>query len=126
MARHNDLGKWGEQIAYELLVTKGYAIVDRNWHAGNLEIDIIAMKGSRIVFVEVKTRSGDIDEAFRAVDRRRVIRMVRAADSFVKSYNIPHEIQFDVILIAGQPDHERKPVIEHIEDAFLPPLRTIR
>lgn len=126
MARHNDLGKWGEQVAFELLVTKGYAIVDRNWHAGNLEIDIIAMKGDRIVFVEVKTRSGDIDEAFRAVDRRRVMRMVRAADSYVRAYNIPHEIQFDVILIAGTPLDHTPLQIEHIEDAFFAPLRTIR
>ena len=80
MARHNDLGKWGEQLAADLLVTKGYAIAERNWRAGNMEIDIVAMKGARIVFVEVKTRSdGGFDPAD-AVDRRRVMRMVRAAD----------------------------------------------
>lgn len=126
MARHNDLGKWGEQLARDLLVTKGCAIVEQNWHSGDKEIDLIAMKGSRIIFVEVKTRSASIDDAFRAVDRRRMMRMVRSADNYVKSYNIPHEIQFDIILIAGTPDSGRPPVVEHIEDAFLPPLRTIR
>lgn len=126
MARHNDLGKWGEQVARDLLVTKGYAIVEQNWRAGDREVDIIAMKGDRIIFVEVKTRSGGIDEAFRAIDRRRMMRMVRSADTYVKTYGIPHEVQFDVVLVAGSPISGQPPVVEHIEDAFLPPLRTFR
>ena len=56
MARHNDIGKWGENIACDILVGKGYAIIERNWRLNHLEIDIIASKGSRIVFAEVKTR----------------------------------------------------------------------
>lgn len=125
MARHNELGKWGEQLAVDLLVTKGYAIVERNWRSGNMEIDIIAMKGSRIVFVEVKTRSSDFVDPADAVDRRRVMRMVRAANSYVRAGNIPHEVQFDVILIVGVPEGDA-PRIEHIEDAFVAPLRTVR
>lgn len=126
MAQHNNLGKWGEQLAADLLVTKGYAIAARNWRAGNLEIDIVAMKGSRIVFVEVKTRMGDFDEALRAIDRRREMRMVRAANSYVKAFNLPHEVQFDVVIVVGDPMGGTLPRIEHIEDAFLPPLRTVR
>ena len=99
MARHNELGKWGEQLAVDLLVTKGYAIVERNWRAGNLEVDIVAMKDNRIVFVEVKTRSSEFVDPLDAIDRRRVSRIVRAANSYVKAYNIPHEVQFDVIII---------------------------
>lgn len=126
MARHNDLGKWGEQLAADLLVTKGYAIAERNWRAGNMEIDIVAMKGARIVFVEVKTRSDSGFDPADAVDRRRVMRMVRAADSYVRSHGIPHEVQFDVVFVVGSPLGDVPPRIEHIEDAFLPPLRTIR
>lgn len=126
MALHNDLGKWGEQLAVDLLVTKGYAIAERNWRAGNMEIDIVAMKGARIVFVEVKTRSDNGFDPADAVDRRRVMRMVRAADSYVRSHGIPHEVQFDVVFVVGSPLGDVPPRIEHIEDAFLPPLRTIR
>lgn len=126
MARHNELGKWGEQLAVDLLVTKGYAIVERNWRAGNLEVDIVAMKDNRIVFVEVKTRSSEFVDPLDAIDRRRVSRIVRAANSYVKAYNIPHEVQFDVIIIIGTPEGGDSPQIEHIPDAFLPPLRTIR
>lgn len=126
MARHNELGKWGEQLAVDLLVTKGYAIVERNWRAGNLEVDIVAMKDNRIVFVEVKTRSSGFVDPLDAIDRRRVSRIVRAANSYVKAYNIPHEVQFDVIIIIGTPESGNMPQVEHIPDAFLPPLRTIR
>ncbi len=126
MARHNELGKWGEQLAVDLLVTKGYAIVERNWRAGNLEVDIVAMKDNRIVFVEVKTRSSGFVDPLDAIDRRRVSRIVRAANSYVKAYNIPHEVQFDIIIIIGAPEGGDSPQIEHIPDAFLPPLRTIR
>ena len=126
MARHNELGKWGEQLAVDLLVTKGYAIVERNWRAGNLEVDIVAMKDNRIVFVEVKTRSSEFVDPLDAIDRRRVSRIVRAANSYVKAYNIPHEVQFDVIIIIGTPGSGNMPQVEHIPDAFLPPLRTIR
>ena len=126
MARHNELGKWGEQLAVDLLVTKGYAIVERNWRAGNLEVDIVAMKDNRIVFVEVKTRSSEFVDPLDAIDRRRVSRIVKAANSYVKAYNIPHEVQFDVIIIIGTPESGNMPQVEHIPDAFLPPLRTIR
>ena len=126
MARHNELGKWGEQLAVDLLVTKGYAIVERNWRAGNLEVDIVAMKDNRIVFVEVKTRSSEFVDPLDAIDRRRVSRIVRAANSYVKAYNIPHEVQFDIIIIIGTPESGNMPQVEHIPDAFLPPLRTIR
>ena len=126
MAAHNELGKWGEHLAVDLLVTKGYAIVERNWRAGNLEVDIVAMKDNRIVFVEVKTRSSGFVDPLDAIDRRRVSRIVRAANSYVKAYNIPHEVQFDIIIIIGAPEGGDSPQIEHIPDAFLPPLRTIR
>ena len=54
MARHNSLGKWGEEMVVEHLVKEGYAIVERNWRSNHHEIDIIATKGDMVAFVEVK------------------------------------------------------------------------
>ncbi len=123
MARHNDIGKWGEEIACEKLITEGYAICERNWHMRHYEIDIIAMKGNRIVFVEVKTRSDDYVDPRQSIDRKKIIHMTRSANIYIKTYNIPHEPQFDIILIVGSPDSGYK--LEHIADAFMPPLITI-
>ena len=57
MAWHNDIGRWGEDVAANLLVQKGYKIEARNWKEGKLEVDIIAADSHNIVFVEVKTRA---------------------------------------------------------------------
>ena len=54
MARHNTLGKIGEDAACSYLAAKGYAIMERNARVGHLEIDIVAMVGPRLVCAEVK------------------------------------------------------------------------
>ena len=123
MARHNALGKWGEDIAVSLLASKGYAILETNWRMGNYEIDIIAMNDNHIVFVEVKTRSNPDDDPAEAVDARRVRRLSRGAHLFLTTYDYPHEYRFDIIAINGT---QEKYTIEHIEDAFMPPLTSFR
>jgi|MucameStandDraft_1065616.scaffolds.fasta_scaffold02942_5 putative endonuclease len=119
MAGHNITGAWGEQVAHDHLVAKGYAIHGRNWRSGHYEIDIIAIKGNRIIFVEVKTRSRHFTDPAEAVDRRKMMRLARAADSYIQAYDIPHHWQFDIITVIGVPGNCQ---IEHIPDAFIPPL----
>ena len=55
-AAHIQLGRKGEKYAAEMLKSKGFSIICRNWRAGSGEIDIIARDGRTIVFTEVKTR----------------------------------------------------------------------
>ena len=55
-SRH-EVGAWGEQIAYNYLKERGYQIIARHWTHRIGEIDIVAQKDRRIVFVEVKTRT---------------------------------------------------------------------
>lgn len=50
------LGAWGEQRAAEELVRAGLRIIDRNWRCALGEIDIVAIDGTDLVVVEVKTR----------------------------------------------------------------------
>ena len=56
MAKHNELGKLGEELAVQFLVDKGYEILEKNWRNKHKEIDIVAKDGSELVIVEVKTR----------------------------------------------------------------------
>ena len=122
MARHNQLGKWGEDLACDLLVADGWAIAERNWRLGHPEIDIIAMNTNTIVFAEVKTRA-DIDEdPFEAIDRRKISNMVRAADAYLAMHpDLRQNPRFDLFGISGTPDNHR---LEHLPDAFDPPLRS--
>lgn len=123
MAFHNQVGNWGEQIARDYLVSRGYAIVAQNERIGNIEIDIIAMKDDRIIFVEVKTRSTHFVDPLEAIDQRKMARLAKAADLYVRSMEIPHDPQIDLIAVIGAKDAPRDTItVEHIPDAFLPPL----
>ena len=114
MAGHNITGAWGEQVAHDHLVAKGYAIHGRNWRSGHYEIDIIAIKGNRIIFVEVKTRSRHFTDPAEAVDRRKMMRLARAADSYIQAYDIPHHWQFDIITVIGVPEIGRASCRERV------------
>lgn len=123
MAAHNELGKWGEETATNLLRGKGYTIVERDWHSGHRDIDIIAKTpdGATIVFVEVKTRSNDdITRPTDAVDIKKIRRIARSANHYVKLHNIDDLLRFDIIAIVGNQQHIKS--IEHIENAFYPAL----
>jgi len=121
MAKHNDTGHWGEDIAADYLIERGYAIVERNWHAGKYELDIIAMKDDIIVIAEVKTRSDKNDDPLESIDNRKILNIVHAADAFIKRYGYPHQIRFDLFAIAGTRDDYS---FEYLPDAFYPPLKT--
>jgi putative endonuclease len=54
--KNSELGKIGEDIATIYLQDIGYEILGRNWRFKRVELDIIAQKGSTLVFCEVKTR----------------------------------------------------------------------
>jgi putative endonuclease len=71
MDERKDLGKAGEQMAVDLLVSKGFVILDRNWHFSHKEIDIIARDRNDIVVVEVKTRNAPVRELNRPSAGRR-------------------------------------------------------
>lgn len=118
--QQKNLGKLGEDIAVNFLQEKGYSILHRNWHYGHKEIDIIAMDNQMLVIVEVKARASSFwEEPKEAVRRRKQKRIIDAADAFVQNYNNNVEVRFDVVSIII---NEKKPIIEHIEDAFYPTL----
>ena len=58
MNRNQSLGKWGENIAANYLIQKGYQVLFRNWRSTYGELDLIACKDNVISIVEVKTRRG--------------------------------------------------------------------
>ena len=56
MAAHNELGKWGEELAAKYLEDQGYEILDRDWKSGHHDLDIIARSEEALAIIEVKTR----------------------------------------------------------------------
>ena len=123
MARHNELGKWGEDLAEEYLIKKGYTICERDWHLGKRDLDIIAYTEDTltIVFVEVKTRRwDDVMDPTDAVNIQKIRSIGFCANAYIKEFNIDLDMRFDIITIVGDASSEIK--INHIEDAFNPCL----
>ena len=118
MAQHNELGKLGEELACRYLIGKGYKILERNWRNKHKEIDIIAMDGKELVIVEVKTRrNDDFGEPFLSVTRQKQRLLISAANSYIFRKGLDVSTRFDIVSIVFKDD---EPVLDHIEDAFLP------
>lgn len=94
------LGERGEQIAASFLTDKGYRIVARNWRSSRHgEIDIIAWQGDTLVFIEVKTRSGErFGSPFEAITARKVHRLRRLIGLWLASHSIsPARVRLDAV-----------------------------
>lgn len=118
MAKHNELGKQGEDIAVQYLTDKGYEILERNWRNIHKEVDIIAKDGQFLVFVEVKARrSNEYGEPDLAVTKRKQRMLIAAANAYITRNKLDVETRFDIISIIFK---DGESVIDHIEDAFLP------
>jgi putative endonuclease len=117
-AQHLALGAEGEARAADHLRRRGYRIVARNVRAGGVEIDLIARRGSLIVFVEVKTRrSRSLGPPEQAVDGRKRARLVRGAAAWLHSHpRAARHTRFDVIVC--EPDPAGRWRVRHLEGAF--------
>ena len=122
MSDSSALGLQGESMAAAHLQEKGYKIRHRNWKSGKLEVDIIAENNDYMVFAEVKTRTeGFYGKISDLVPTEKQKLLVRAADSYIRIYDINKESRFDVIIIVA--NGKSIEIKEHIEDAFYPTLR---
>lgn len=120
-------GEWGEKIAARHLKNKGYTIVGKRVrpNARNDEIDIVALTGNTLVFVEVKTRKSEkFGRPASAVDTRKRRALCRGASAFLRRGNYPNFCyRFDIVEVVGTLDSTEPPVVRHLEDAFRFPLR---
>lgn len=95
------LGEIGEDLAVEELQRRGYAVLARRYRRRGGEIDIVAVDGPTIVFVEVKARDGNrfgtAAEAVTLVKRRRL--MAAARDYVTRHRCQDRPCRFDVVAI---------------------------
>ena len=116
--RKKTLGKIGEELAVRYLKRKGLRILHTNWVYDHKEIDIIAEDDHFMIMVEVKTRNINfVESPEEMIPKRKQKALIDAAESFVLIHDIDKETRFDVILVVFE---NKKPTIEHIEDAFYP------
>lgn len=115
MAQHNELGKWGEDVAADYLVRHGYSIVERNWTFGHKEVDIIATNGQMLLFIEVKTRRNDnYGNPYQAVDWKKQRNLMKAMRHYVSVNKVSMPVRFDIVSVIGEPECYR---VEQYENA---------
>ncbi|WP_419949385.1 YraN family protein [Candidatus Palauibacter sp.] len=112
-----DLGDLGERLAARYLEAEGYEILDRNWRAGRLEIDLVARTGRTVAFVEVKTRRPGVQRPSEALTPAQRRRIRHAAGAWLRRHpGVGAEFRFD--LVAVEADRRGRCRVEHIPEAF--------
>jgi len=113
------LGERGERAAEQYLKRLRYKIVARGARQGRGELDLVAVDGRTIVFVEVKTRQSDqAGTPAEAVDLAKQEKLTRLALAYLKRHDLlEYSSRFDVVAVTW-PEDTKHPTIEHIKNAF--------
>ena len=118
MSRHNELGKYGEQLARAYLTQRGYAILHVNWKYSWYEIDIIASAGKVLHFVEVKTRSNNrFGFPEESVGKKKMQKLMKAAEQYLYLHPAWKLVQYDILSVSIR--KEQPPDFFLIEDVYL-------
>ena len=126
ITKKREIGNFGEDAAVKFLKRKHYKILERNYTAGKLELDIIAKTRKEIVFVEVKTRSVlSLDympygRAADAVDLDKRRNTVSAAYAYMRQNPSKLNMRIDVIEVYLDKNSEKPKIltINHFENAI--------
>lgn len=100
-------GRRAETLAALLLRAKGYRILARRFRCPAGEIDLIALRGRTLAFVEVKAR-GDASAAAESLSAHQRRRICRAAEAFLQRRPdlADRTLRFDAVLVSGLPRHQ--------------------
>lgn len=111
------LGKYGEDLAQKELEDQGYSILERNYSTYFGEIDIIAIKDQRYVFVEVKTKSSlSYGRPEEMIGRKKKQKLLNLAKSYLQENRLEDvDWQIDVIAIVAS---RNKFEINHYQNAI--------
>jgi putative endonuclease len=120
MAPKDELGRRGERIAARALTSRGYEILDSNWRCPEGEIDLVALDGEALVFIEVKTRTSTaFGHPFEAITPGKLSRLRRLAAAWLAA-NGPvrraTRLRIDAIGVIAPRDAPAS--IEHLEGIF--------
>ncbi len=114
----DDLGRRGEDAAARYLADLGYRIVGRRERVLRGDIDIVALDGRTVVFVEVRSRSdtshGHPAETVGSAKQRRIADLALA---YIRRHRLEDcSVRIDVVAVTF--DAGRRPVVEHYQNAF--------
>ena len=109
---YRDLGRRGEAVAARYLRRRGLRILRRNFHVRSGEIDLIALSGDTVVFIEVKARAGvKRGELVERIDLLKASRVRRAAGVYRRFIrNRYSRFRLDGVVVEFRPGFAGRPV----------------
>jgi putative endonuclease len=112
-------GSRSERAAVRSLKRQGFTIVRRNYRCPHGEMDIVAVEGGTLVFVEVRSTGTDnLERTAASVDDVKQRRLTRLALHFLQQHRLlDRAARFDV-LVVNWPAGQREPEIIHHRQAF--------
>lgn len=114
-------GDRAETAAARFLRKKGIRVLFRNVKLPGGELDIVALEGRTLVFVEVRsTESQDCSRPTESVDSEKQRKLTSLATAFLRRHDLlGRPARFDVVAVSW-PANRREPTIVHFADAFAP------
>lgn len=114
------LGEKGERIAARRLRLLGYKILERNYRTKLGELDIIARDGRYLVFVEVRTRTGDrFGTAEDSVTWRKQRKLISLAQAYLRRCGDSDvSCRFDVVAVEPAKKWYKRHNVRVIRNAF--------
>lgn len=117
MGKARKTGQLGEDLAVSYLQQVGMRLLKRNFRHGRSEIDLIAVDGNHLVFLEVKTRTNldfGMPETF--LSDAQADRIREAATVYANELDWQGPIRFDIISVILEKGKSAK--IDHFKDAL--------
>jgi putative endonuclease len=112
-------GKKGEEQAAAALRAAGMEIIAKNFRCGGGEVDLVALDGETVVFIEVKAWSAYGPESLEyALDIKKKQKIIKTAKYFLmenRKYN-SMAIRFDVVFVRNKRDESCE--VTHLASAF--------
>ncbi|MBI3250021.1 MAG: YraN family protein [Deltaproteobacteria bacterium] len=117
-----DLGRLGEQTAEAFLCAQRYRVIARNYRCRLGEIDLVVRDGPTLVFVEVRSQTGQaFGDPLESVTLRKQRQIAKAAVHYVVAHRLEEQpMRFDVIGIRWVEGH---PHFSHVKAAFELPAK---
>lgn len=114
MGAKDALGRYGEDAAVRHAVTLGWTVLDRNWRCAAGELDLVALDGTELVVVEVKTRrSEQFGPPALAVTPVKLARLRRLTAQWLAAHDVrPGSVRVDVVAVLVP--RRGAPQLEHL------------